>query len=300
MDDIKGMITDIQGFSTDNGPRIRTTVFMKGCNLRCPWCHNPETLLSMPQLLFYAARCRHCGRCVSLCPHACHSDDGNSHTFHRLSCTSCGACASGCRADALAIAGKKVGVGDILPRIVADQAYYDMSGGGLTLSGGEPLLQAAFCAELAKRCAAQGIQTLIDTAACVSYRHFETVLPYIREFYVDLKCPDESSYRRYTGGSLKIVLDNLRRLSDAEAAITIRIPIIPHINDDPVSCRRMANYLNGIAIKEIHLLPFHKLGSSKYKALGLDYSYSKYPAYSPENLVPLLDSFQPYPVSIAG
>ncbi len=300
MDEIKGIITDIQGFSTDNGPGIRTTVFMKGCNLHCPWCHNPETLLPVPQLLFYAARCRHCGRCVSLCPQACHADDGNRHTFRRPSCTSCGACVSGCRSEALAIAGKRVGVGDILPRILADQAYYDMSGGGLTLSGGEPLLQADFCAELARRSAAEGIHTLIDTAACVAYRHFETVLPYVRDFYVDFKCPDESSYRRYTGGSLQTVLDNLRRLSDAGAAITIRIPVIPHINDDPVSCRRIAEHLKGIAVKEIHLLPFHKLGSSKYKALGLDYPYAEYPAYSPENLVRLLDSFQPYPVSIAG
>ena len=300
MDDIKGIITDIQGFSVDNGPGIRTTVFLKGCGLHCSWCHNPETLSPAPQLLFYPQRCTHCGRCISRCPEGCHADDGALHTLQRLSCTACGACAAVCPSEALVISGREVRTGDILPRILADKAYYALSGGGLTLSGGEPLLQADFCAALAERCALQGVRTLIDTAACVPFSRFELLLPYVREYYVDLKCPDEATYRRHTGGSLGTVLDNLHRLSDAGAEITVRIPIIPRVNDTPEACAQMARLLAGITVKAVHLLPFHKLGLSKYQALGLVYPYAEIPGYSPGELSPLLGAFQSLPVSIAG
>ena len=300
MDDVKGIITDIQGFSTDNGPGIRTTVFLKGCALRCPWCHNPETLFPAPQLLFYPQRCLHCGRCISRCPRHCHTDDESGHTFQRAVCTACGSCVSVCPAEALVMAGKEVRVGEVMSRIMADKPYYDLSGGGLSLSGGEPLLQADFCAELAKRCSFEGIRTLVDTSACVPYSRFEAVRPYVREYYVDLKCPDEAAYRRHTGGSLTTVLDNLHRLSDDGADITVRIPIIPHVNDTPEACAHMARHLDGIAVKAVHLLPFHKLGLSKYQALGLIYPYAEVPSYSVGDLLPLLRAFSSYPVSIAG
>lgn len=298
MDKQKGWITDIQGFSTDNGPGIRTTVFLKGCPLHCTWCHNPETLSGHPQLLVYPQRCVHCRRCVPLCPLRCHTDDGNVHTFRRDICTGCGICAAGCRSEALIPAGREVTAEEVLPRILADKAYYDRSGGGLTLSGGEPLLQAPFCAELAGRCAAAGVRTLIDTAACVEFSSFETVLPFVRQYYVDLKCPDEASYRRYTGGSLERVLDNLRRLSKQDVEITIRIPVIPGVNDTEEACTQMAELLADIPVEAVHLLPFHRLGTGKYKALGLDYAYAENPPYTAEELVPLLRAFGNLPVSI--
>ncbi len=299
MDKHTGRITDIQGFSTDNGPGIRTTIFLKGCSLRCTWCHNPETLSANPQLLVYPQRCVHCGRCVPLCPLGCHTDDGAAHTVRRESCIGCGICAAACRSEALVLSGREITAEQLLPRILADKPYYDRSGGGLTLSGGEPLLQARFCAELAGRCAASGVSTLIDTAACVDFSSFEMVLPYVRQYYIDLKCPDELSYRRYTGGSLERVIDNLRRLSKKNVEITIRIPIIPGINDHEEACSQMAALLTDIPVKAVHLLPFHRLGTSKYDALGLDYPYAGFPSYTAEALTPLLGAFQNLPVSIA-
>ena len=168
--------------------------------------------------------------------------------------------------------GKRSASGEVMSRIMADKPYYDLSGGGLSLSGGEPLLQADFCAELAKRCSFEGIRTLVDTSACVPYSRFEAVRPYVREYYVDLKCPDEAAYRRHTGGSLITVLDNLHRLSDDGADITVRIPIIPHVNDTPEACAHMARHLDGIAVKAVHLLPFHKLGLSKISGARPDLS----------------------------
>lgn len=257
---MQGLLFDIQKSSFVDGPGLRTTVFFKGCHLRCKWCHNPESQSARPEMLFYADKCVGCGACERVCPH------------HLKACDYCGTCETYCPQDARKVCGKRYTVDEVFAEVVKDKAFYDASGGGVTFSGGECLLQIDFLTELAKKCRENGIQTAVDTAGDVPWASFEKVLPYTDLFLYDLKCFDEKKHIEGTGVSNKRLLDNLRRLSDeTDVPIVIRIPVVPGFNDGEEELSRMADFLKTVRHDGVECLSYHAMGEHKYAALGRDF-----------------------------
>ena len=251
-------IFDIQKASYVDGPGIRTTVFFKGCNLRCLWCHNPESQKAEPQMLFYRDRCVACGKCGAVCPQK------------GATCTLCGRCTLLCPQDAREVCGKRYTVDEVLAEVVKDKPFYESSGGGVTFSGGECMLQIDFLTEILKRCQATGIHTAVDTAGHVPWERFAQILPYTNLFLYDVKCVSEERHIRGTGVSNSRILENLRRLSaEYNGEIHIRIPVIPGFNDDQAEMEQIAAFLQEIRHSKVELLPYHRMGSHKYAALGL-------------------------------
>lgn len=278
----QAIISDIQHFSLGDGPGIRTTVFFKGCNLHCPWCHNPETISPKPELLYFERLCISCGKCAALC--GCHKITDSRHQFERSKCSSCGKCAHSCPSGALKFYGQAMTAEEIIEDILQDEDFYRQSSGGVTLSGGEPLLQADFCAHLAKMCKQNGIKVLLDTAGNVNYSQFEKVLPYIDCVYLDLKGADSEKMQALTGANMELILDNLRRLIRDNISATVRIPIIPQYNDDAASAAVSADLIREYGPAAVHLIPFHRLGGQKYAAMGKSYPYSCFEPLAKEKL----------------
>jgi pyruvate formate lyase activating enzyme len=223
-------ISNVQHFSVGDGAGIRTTVFFKGCNLRCPWCHNPENLTAAPVTLSYAAT-------------------GKTE-----------------------VAGKRVSVEALLPELLEDKDFYDTSGGGVTLSGGEVLLQAEGAAALTAALKEEGVPVLIDTAGCVPYGAFEALAGLAQGYLYDFKTAEEEKYRQI-GGDLRLVTENLERLLASEASVQVRIPLIPGFNTGDADIAAICRVLEAMGVTQVELLPFHRLGSGKYEALGLRYPY---------------------------
>lgn len=294
-------ITNIQHFSIGDGPGIRTTVFFKGCNLKCLWCHNPETIAKEKQLLFYSALCKRCGSCEKVCPaNAINVCEEGTQLF-RDRCLACGKCTAVCPAKALVLTGRTVTVQDVWSEIQEDLAFYRNSGGGVTLSGGEPLLQPLFVREVAKVCRQNGVSVILDTAGNVPTERFTAVLPFIDEFYFDVKAPSEETYRTCTGGSLSLTLQNIRYLISQKAAVTIRIPVIPGVTESEEACRQIAEALRETGAKTVNLLPFHRYGKGKYQALGRSDPYGDHVPPSSETMARLKKIFEPYfDVSVKG
>ena len=257
---MKAMITDIKPMATHDGPGIRTTVFFKGCGLRCLWCHNPETLEGGPILAYYENKCTGCRACTKVCPTGAHYPEGAIHKFDRSRCIGCGKCAQVCPAGALQLFGRQVTVEDLLPRLLEDRPFYENTGGGVTLSGGECLLQADFCAELLKALKKAGIHTAVDTCGFVPRSAFQKVLPYTDIFLYDIKAIDPAVHKACTGQENTQILENLRYLDAMGAKVEIRIPFVPGHNDTEVA-----------AIQEfLKVLPYHNFAGSKYAALGME------------------------------
>ena len=255
------MIFDIQRNSFVDGPGIRTTVFFKGCNLRCKWCHNPESQSGKREMLYYESKCTHCGTCVRRCPHEQHV------------CELCGRCTLFCPTDARQICGKEYTVDALLQGILKDCSYYEASGGGVTFSGGECMLQIDFLCEILRKCKENGIQTAVDTAGAVPWEHFERVIPYTDIFLYDVKCFTDSLHINGVGQSNALILDNLRRLFRAfNGEIIVRIPVIGGFNDDLDEMKQIADFLKTIGCKQAELLPYHRLGEHKYAALGKEHT----------------------------
>lgn len=262
-------VASIIRFATQDGPGIRTTIFLKGCPLTCVWCHNPETISPTPEIGYIARKCIGCGECARVCPQGAHTMADGRHSFDRDLCVACGACAEVCLGDALTLYGRKMSVAEVLATVLEDRTFYEQSGGGMTLSGGEPLLQADFCAELLAMARHEGLHTAVDTCGMVPWEAFEAVLPVTDLFLFDLKQMDGDLHRRYTGSDNAQILANLRRLSEAGAAIEIRIPLVPGINDDERFLRAAGELLRGLeGIRAVRLLPFNALSHSKYEAIG--------------------------------
>lgn len=290
-----GQITHIQRFSVDDGPGIRTTVFFKGCNLHCPWCHNPETVLAQPQLAFYKNGCVNCGRCNMVCP--AHVMTNGIHSLNRNLCRTCGNCVGVCSGRCLELIGKSVLPAELLEALLQDREFYNNSGGGVTFSGGEPLLQADFCALLANLCSQNGLNVLVDTAANVPFSAFEKVLPFVDVFYVDLKGGTDKAYQ-LLGGNLSLVLNNLYRLVCRKASVVARIPVIPNHNDSVEDMEKIANLLRTVGVREVHLLPFHNHGSYKYEALDLIYPYRFCESPSAQHMDQLSSAFADFSVTV--
>lgn len=287
-----GTIFDVQRSSVVDGPGIRTTVFFKGCNLKCKWCHNPESQSMEPQMLFYANKCTRCGSCLRICPHAKEAFLATGITEEQLEaaipgagewmdkaearvtseqCTLCGKCALVCPADARKVCGKTWTVEEVYREVAKDKAYYDNSEGGVTFSGGECMLQIDFLCACLKKCKENGIHTAVDTAGSVPWSCFEKIIPYTDLFLYDVKCISEEVHKDCTGVSNVLILENLRRLSEEfEGDIMIRVPIIPTVNDGE-EAEKIAAFLDSITVTTVEALPYHKMGEHKYNALGMKY-----------------------------
>lgn len=269
----KGLIFDIKKFAVHDGPGIRTTVFFKGCPLNCWWCHNPEAIHPKAELVRFDMKCIGCGECFAVCPEHAHEmlEDG-TRTYHRDRCRLCGSCAEICYAEALVMEGRSVTVEEVMAEVRKDMAFYENSGGGVTLSGGEPLFQPEFVLPLLKQCKEEGFHTVLDTSGQVSWKVFSEVLPYLDLVLYDMKQIDDAAHRIHTGVSNRLSLRNLERLGGSGVPIEIRMPVVPGINDDRKSIEQTGRFLSGIdGIGRVQLLPFHKLGESKYARLGREY-----------------------------
>lgn len=264
----KGRIVAVKRFEIHDGDGIRTTLFLKGCPLRCRWCHNPETISPRPQTAYYEAKCIGCGECVSVCE--AHRFQGGRHVFARDKCVGCGRCENVCPMDALTFYGKELSPAEVLPLLTEDRIFYDGSGGGVTLSGGEPLLQAEFCAELLKLLKAEGIHTAVDTSGFAARKQIDQVIDDSDLFLYDIKSLDDAKHIRFTGQSNRMIIDNLRYILARGKVVEIRIPLIPSSNDMEVeSIGQFLSSLKG-RISKVKVLPYHNYSASKYQALGME------------------------------
>ena len=245
-------VSDIQHFSTGDGPGIRTTVFLKGCNLRCPWCHNPETISAAPQTLTFA----HANRTQTY---------GHAMTAQQ-----------------------------VLAQVLEDEDFYRASGGGVTFSGGEPLLQADGVAEVAKALGARGISVVVDTAGCVPWERFAAVLDVTDLFYFDYKTPYPDAYREVVGGDYALIYGNLCKLIQSGAQVHVRVPLIPGINTSAEACAKACEQLCKAGAQQVDLLPFHRMGTGKYQALGQAYAYADVPPPSPAEIAEIASIYQQY------
>lgn len=266
---MKARIFEIKRFAVHDGNGIRTTVFFKGCPLKCVWCHNPEGLDFKPQLAFYENKCVSCGECGKVCAQNAHTFPEGLHVFDRSQCIACGKCEAVCPRSALTLYGKEVTIDELMPTLLEDADFYRTSGGGVTLSGGECLLQADFCAGLLKRLKENGISTAVDTCGYVPKASIQKVMPYTDVFLYDVKAFDEQVHIQCTGHSNKLILENLKEIDAAGIPVEIRIPYVPGYNDDQME--KIAAFLSDLKnISGIRILPYHNYAGSKYRALAMD------------------------------
>ncbi len=265
-----GIVFDIQRASLHDGPGIRTTVFLKGCPLRCIWCHNPEANRLKPQLFFYNERCITCGDCVPACQHSVHRVNNNVHFIDYEKCLSDANCVKACNQHALKIVGSHMTVADVMQEVLADRSFYERSGGGLTLSGGEPMMQFPFSLDLLKAAKKNGIHTCLETSGFSAQEKFEEILPHVDLFLFDYKITGRDEHRLYTGVSNESILSNLNFLYQRQKSIVLRCPIIPQINDTQIHIKAVAELsLKYPKLAGIELLPFHDMGNCKRASIGV-------------------------------
>ena len=265
---MKGRVLDIQRLCVHDGPGIRTTLFLKGCPLHCRWCHNPESISPEPEIGFSKRKCIACAKCAEACPAGAHLFPDGTHLLNRELCTVCGDCVEACLPGVLEYHGRGIPAEEAAAAVREDRTFYAQSGGGCTISGGEPLWQAEFCAEVFGLLRNEGIHCAIDTSGAVEWGSLEAVLPCTDMFLYDVKHTDDWLHREHTGSSCQPILDNLRRLSECGVPIEIRIPTIPGFNADERSMAAIGTLLAGLPnIVGVRLLPYH-LARSKYERIG--------------------------------
>jgi pyruvate formate lyase activating enzyme len=265
----EGIIFDIKKYSINDGPGIRTTVFFKGCPLRCPWCHNPEGQSFFPEVMLRPSRCLvDCSECITVCEPRALSKPGVALSLERDKCTLCRMCADVCPAEAIEIAGRRASVGEVMAEIEKDRIFYEESRGGVTFSGGEPLAQPDFLAELLAACRKKGLHTTVDTCGFAPAEALGRAATLADLFLYDLKIMDEKKHDDMTGQPNSVILKNLRSLVGRGKAVIVRLPLVPGVNDDDQNVRAVAAFLRDLGgISEVSLLPYHKMGLEKHKGL---------------------------------
>lgn len=283
-----GLIFNIMRFATHDGPGIRTSVFFKGCPLSCSWCHNPESQSFLPDRLYLEERCRHCLDCAAACPQgAISQSDGVVRTSD--ACTLCGTCAEICMAEARQIVGKRYGLDELIAEIEKDVVFFDDSGGGVTLSGGEPVAQPVFASALLEACRSRGIRTAIETCGFAQRDTFRRVAWLADLVLFDLKLVNPEKHRRYTGVSNEPILANLRDLVAHDRPAAVRIPVVPGVNDSDTDIGDFAALLRQVRPQSVELLPYHHIGAAKYRRLAIPYRMDGTPQPAAADLVRFRD-----------
>lgn len=267
----EGLVLDIMHFALHDGPGIRTTVFLKGCPLHCWWCHNPESQSPAPEVIYFEERCLRTGDCVRACPHDALRLDGNRLLHDPAKCDHCAECVAACPTTARQLAGRWMTVSEVLSEITKDEVFYEVSGGGVTISGGEPLMQGTFLELLLAALHARGFRTVLDTCGVAAPELLLRVSENVDLFYYDLKLMNDEKHRHFTGGGNAGILQNLKLLAERQRAVVVRVPVIPGVNDDPANIDALAAFLRPLGLREVHLLPYHRFGSDKYRRLHLRY-----------------------------
>jgi len=292
----KGTIFDIKRYAIHDGPGIRTTVFFKGCNLLCPWCHNPEGIDKEQEIMYDPQKCAEdCLDCVSACPQKAITKTGKQVSIDRSRCDLCGDCEEACAYEAVKIIGREVAVQEVLDEIQKDRIFYEESGGGVTLSGGEPLAQPEFLMCLLDELEKKDIHTVLDTSGNVPFNLLDKVSEKVNLFLYDLKVMDEERHRRFTGESNILILENLKRLTGKDKKIIIRIPVLAGVNDDQENVRKTAEFLRRCgSIRKINLLPYHRGGEEKYKRLERRKTFPKFHSPSQSKIQAMQEMFSAY------
>lgn len=284
-----GVIFNLQRYSIHDGPGIRTVVFLKGCSLRCWWCHNPESQLLASELIFSEQRCLGCGRCGENCLQGAISFQEGKVVINRQMCVLCERCSKSCPTNALEMIGRKMTVEQVMTEIRKDLIFYDQSGGGVTFSGGEPFFQFEYLDQLLDCCNREEIHTVVDTAGWISEERLLQIAPKIDLFLFDLKLMNSKKHEKYIGVSNELILSNLKKLTEKKYRVFVRIPIIPGINDDRENLQKTGEFLAKIKIEQVYLLPYHNIGVGKYKKRKINYQLQDVQSPSAEKMQDLAD-----------
>ena len=295
---VEGRVFDIQKFSLHDGPGIRTIVFLKGCPLACVWCSNPESQKTTREIMFNAGKCIDCGTCQEVCPQHAIEASNSIDRVNRDLCDACGRCADACPTQALRLSGRQMSVAAVLTEIEKDRAFYLSSGGGVTVSGGEPLHQPQFLKHLLMECKSRGLHTAVETCGFVNWDCLEQILPHTDLFLYDVKHMDPIAHKKLTGYDNRLVLENLERLCRQGADVILRMPIVPGLNDSTDNLNATAERMIRLNLTEIHLLPYHNYGESKYGMLGDDYPLKDLEAVSEKDLEGPKQLFEGYGLKV--
>ncbi|SHJ54838.1 trans-4-hydroxy-L-proline dehydratase activase [Paramaledivibacter caminithermalis] len=290
----QGIIFNIQKYSIHDGPGIRTTVFLKGCPLECWWCHNPESQKVKQQFIFWHNKCIGCMDCEKVCPERAISFNKNGFYNDKSKCKFCEKCAEICPSGALELVGKKSSLDDVIKEVEKDRVFYEQSGGGVTFSGGEPLVQIDFLDSLLCASKQKGLHTAVDTSGYTSWGNIERIKDKVDLFLYDIKHMDDEKHKIYTGVSNQLILENLKKLALDGKKIWVRVPIIPSINDDDLNIQRTCEYISSLNLRDVFILPYHNIAVDKYKRLNMGYRISDIQVPKDELMKKIADIFKGY------
>jgi pyruvate formate lyase activating enzyme len=293
-EDILGIINGIQRMCTSDGPGFRTVVFLKGCPLNCKWCHNPEGKRRYPEVIPFVSNCTSCGDCVAACAAGALSLSGDKKpVVDQGRCTSCFSCVASCPKEGLVVWGKIVHIRDILDQVFSDKPFFKNSGGGITLSGGEPMLQPLFVRALFEIAREEKVETALDTCGHAAWEEYERVLDVTDLVLLDIKHMDPRAHRAYTGADSARILENARRFAERGIPLRLRVPVIPNVNDTEENWRATARFAEslGKAVTGLDLLPYHPYAGGKYRSFGMEYEFPAGEGYDDERLMPVVELF---------